>query len=311
MCFCRQHASNPYLFASQSKTGFIDTWKVLQKVEAEAGCVMSLKEGELDWLSSHLGHEVDTHKTYYRLHESFIELAKISRLLMAVDMGQVAKYKGKTMEDIVIDDLKDILDVFNLSEDAEICELDAYGDESDEEGSINLHSCDAIDVLMTIYKTNTGTIPKQQWQVLIYSYPIAVVNSECLDKGDESRESEIAKSDMLNGSSTDSEADPPRHQRRLCKRNRNHERQNDDAAADQETDDEMHPTKKVCTRTRKNKWTEEEKTTIKTASGHLLMKGHCPVYSRIESLQDKKICLQRRSNTQIKSKCHQLINKEY
>ncbi|KAL3890989.1 hypothetical protein ACJMK2_003255 [Sinanodonta woodiana] len=215
---------------------------------------------------------------------------------MAVDMGQVAKYKGKTMEDIVIDDLK---------EDAEICELDAYGDESDEEGSINLHSCDDIDVLMTIYKTNTGTIPKQQWQVLIYSYPIAVVNSECLDKGDESRESDIAKGDMLNGSITDSEADPPRHQRRLCKR----KIMNDDDAADQETDDEMHPTKKVCTR--KNKWTEEEVTTIKTASGHLLMKGHCPGYSRIESLQDKKLCLQRRSKTQIKSKCHQLINTEY
>ena len=51
------------------------------------------------------------------------------------------------------------------------------GDESDKEGEINLHSCDDIDVLMTISETNTGTIPKQQWQVLLYSYPIAVVNS--------------------------------------------------------------------------------------------------------------------------------------
>lgn len=40
---CGVHASNPYFFASQSETGFIDTWQVLQKVAAEAGCVQKSK----------------------------------------------------------------------------------------------------------------------------------------------------------------------------------------------------------------------------------------------------------------------------
>lgn len=61
--------------------------------------------------------------------------------------------------------------------------MGADGDKSDEEGEINLHSCDDTDVLMTISETNTGMIPKQQWQVLFYSYPIAVVNSECIKNG--------------------------------------------------------------------------------------------------------------------------------
>lgn len=40
---CGVHKSNPYFFASQSETVFIDTWQVLQKVAVEAGCVQKSK----------------------------------------------------------------------------------------------------------------------------------------------------------------------------------------------------------------------------------------------------------------------------
>lgn len=65
--------------------------------------VIDLNQGELEWLSNHLGHELQIHKSFYRLHESTIELSKVSRLLMAVDAGQAAKYCGQKLDDINID----------------------------------------------------------------------------------------------------------------------------------------------------------------------------------------------------------------
>lgn len=47
-----------------------------------------------------MGHNIDIHEAVYRLHDSTIELAKISRLLMAVDSGQVGAFAGKKLDDI-------------------------------------------------------------------------------------------------------------------------------------------------------------------------------------------------------------------
>lgn len=57
----------------------------------------------MEWLSNHLGHKVDIHKDIYRQHESTVELAKVSKILLAVEQGKVAKYKGRKLEDIDID----------------------------------------------------------------------------------------------------------------------------------------------------------------------------------------------------------------
>ena len=37
----------------------------------------------------HLGHDIRVHREYYRLQESTLELAKVSRLLLAVNQGNV------------------------------------------------------------------------------------------------------------------------------------------------------------------------------------------------------------------------------
>lgn len=62
--------------------------------------IMHLKPGELEWLGQHLGHTVQIHKENYRLHDSTIEMAKISKLLIALDSGQVNKIQGKSLEQI-------------------------------------------------------------------------------------------------------------------------------------------------------------------------------------------------------------------
>src|SRR5688572_28578433 len=64
--------------------------------------IVSLTSGEMKWLANHLGHDVNILENVYRLQDSTVELAKISRLMMAVDTGQVAQFAGKSLSDIDI-----------------------------------------------------------------------------------------------------------------------------------------------------------------------------------------------------------------
>jgi hypothetical protein len=75
----------------------------LRKYIATITQVLSLEEKELDWLARHLGHDIRIHREYYRLHESTIEIAKISKLLLAVDCGKAGSLKGKSLDEITID----------------------------------------------------------------------------------------------------------------------------------------------------------------------------------------------------------------
>lgn len=55
----------------------------LRKYTATVCQVFNLQEREVDWLARHMGHDVRCHRDFYRLHESAVELTKISRILMA------------------------------------------------------------------------------------------------------------------------------------------------------------------------------------------------------------------------------------
>ena len=57
----------------------------------------------LEWLAKHLGHDLNTHRNFYREQEGVIELTKVSKLLIAVDDGDLAKYRNKKLSDIVVD----------------------------------------------------------------------------------------------------------------------------------------------------------------------------------------------------------------
>ena len=75
----------------------------LRKYIATVSQIVDLTNSELDWLARHLGHDVRVHKDYYWLHEHTIELSKVSRLLLAVDEGNAAKWAGKKLEDIALE----------------------------------------------------------------------------------------------------------------------------------------------------------------------------------------------------------------
>lgn len=72
----------------------------LRKYIATVSQIMNMTENETDWLARHLGHDIRIHREFYRLHESAVELTKISRLLMAIDNGEAYKFHGKKLNEI-------------------------------------------------------------------------------------------------------------------------------------------------------------------------------------------------------------------
>jgi len=71
--------------------------------------LVDLRDNEKEWLSEHLGHTLNVHKSHYRLQEPIIELSHMSRLLIAIELGQCAQFVGKKLSDIFVDG------IFNLS----------------------------------------------------------------------------------------------------------------------------------------------------------------------------------------------------
>lgn len=115
---------NPYVFARPTKRSLepMRAWDCLKKLSTQCepplsnptnitstrmrkyiatiSQVLSLKETEVDWLARHLGHDIRVHRDFYRLHESTIEIAKVSKLLLTVDQGKTGKFAGKTLTEI-------------------------------------------------------------------------------------------------------------------------------------------------------------------------------------------------------------------
>jgi len=62
--------------------------------------LIDLNENEREWLAEHLGHTMGVHKSHYRLQEPIIEMAQLSRLLIAIESGKAAHFVGRKLSDI-------------------------------------------------------------------------------------------------------------------------------------------------------------------------------------------------------------------
>ncbi|KAL3870155.1 hypothetical protein ACJMK2_038238, partial [Sinanodonta woodiana] len=116
---------NPYIFTTHGE-GYISTWQVMQIASKASGCqqpelitssrlrkyiatvaqVIDLSDHELQWLSSHLAHDLKTYKQYYRQQDSTLELTKVSKLLLAAEAGKLGEYTGKKLDDINVEDIE-------------------------------------------------------------------------------------------------------------------------------------------------------------------------------------------------------------
>ena len=62
--------------------------------------VIHLKSQEPTWLSKHLAHNINTHHEFYQQHDAAIEIAKVGRLIMAADAGEMNKFAGMKLSEI-------------------------------------------------------------------------------------------------------------------------------------------------------------------------------------------------------------------
>lgn len=68
------------------------------KIRKQMATVLQLLDmtpAELEWVTEHLGHTADVHKTWYRQEASTIKLTKVATLLMAKHKGVNFKNKRK------------------------------------------------------------------------------------------------------------------------------------------------------------------------------------------------------------------------
>lgn len=50
-----------------------------------------------------LDHNIAVHRKHYRLPESTLQLAKVSKVLLAMEQGRLGDYKGKSLDEIQVD----------------------------------------------------------------------------------------------------------------------------------------------------------------------------------------------------------------
>lgn len=84
-----------------SKPALLTSTK-LRKHVATMSQIMNLKRNELDILASFLGHDILVHRNYYRLPQDSLEMAKVSKILLAMENGNVDKFKGKSLDEICL-----------------------------------------------------------------------------------------------------------------------------------------------------------------------------------------------------------------
>ena len=75
----------------------------LRKHIATLSQILNLKNNELDQLANFLGHDIRVHRDFYRLPEATIEMAKITKLLLAMEKGTLAKFQGMSLDEIEVE----------------------------------------------------------------------------------------------------------------------------------------------------------------------------------------------------------------
>ena len=107
--FARRSSSTPYRssdclrkFALESgaKNPMALTSTKLRKHIGTMSQMLSLRSNELDILANFLGHDINVHREFYRLPEQTLQVAKLSKLLIAVEHGETTNLQGRNLDDI-------------------------------------------------------------------------------------------------------------------------------------------------------------------------------------------------------------------
>lgn len=93
------------------------TSRKLRKQMATLAQLLNLSENSQDLVATFAGHDIRVHRSFYRLPEGTLQIAKVAKLLHCINDGTIGQYKGKSFEEIDFQDTETL----NLESDDE-CE---------------------------------------------------------------------------------------------------------------------------------------------------------------------------------------------
>ncbi|KAI4793452.1 hypothetical protein KUCAC02_032708 [Chaenocephalus aceratus] len=91
----------------------------LRKHVATLSQVLHLKNNELDQVADFRGHDIRVHQDFYRLPVPTTQLAKISKLLLSMEKGQLSSIRGKSLDEIDIEDEISFSDAEDVNSDSD------------------------------------------------------------------------------------------------------------------------------------------------------------------------------------------------
>jgi len=213
------NAQNLFIFARCSGLNSVDPFAAIRKVAECAGTerpelirgtklrkyvatvsqVLDMQSNELGLLCRHMGHSLRVHEDFYRLPAQTLEVAKVSKLLIAVEGGDLAELSGKTLNDLDISDIPDTC-LYSNSDDESVYSSSACGPSATVvDGSDDLCEIDIGERATSkdTVKQNTkrkATVPVPQGNVKRKQYTVNDENSltdETEDNVDEDSDSEV------------------------------------------------------------------------------------------------------------------------
>nr|CAI5839502.1 unnamed protein product [Callosobruchus analis] len=87
----------------------------LRKQIATVLQVMNVNETEIEQFANFMGHTKKTHEEYYRLPHDIFQIAKVSKIRIAINKGKGEQYKGKSLDEIELSDWDDSDTEHNMS----------------------------------------------------------------------------------------------------------------------------------------------------------------------------------------------------
>ena len=72
----------------------------LRKHVATVSQILNLSNHDMETVAEFMGHDLDVHRTFYRLPQETVQVIKMGKLLSAFDNGSVGQYKGMTLDQI-------------------------------------------------------------------------------------------------------------------------------------------------------------------------------------------------------------------
>ncbi|XP_064629185.1 uncharacterized protein LOC135488486 [Lineus longissimus] len=352
------NVNSEYFFGVPGSPSHLAPWKVMNQAAKDADCsrpdlisttrlrkytatvtqIMGLKPGEIEWLSNHLGHTVNVHKDWYRLHESTIEMAKVSKVLIAIENGQAGKFKGKSIDEIQFDEIDLPVDEVNVTDDEEDVDTSAKSEKKADAGSNvkrkeveDYQGDENINVETEACLPNAGTEPqsrkKRKKNVL---KGIDNVNSEM--EAQSKNKSKVSDLDVEDKKSRTSGANArPKQKVKDVNHNYGSDSELDDSDLDEnysasayssslsdsgnETMPIDKPSKKRCITSKQRtstkapvvRWTGDELAAVEKGFKENILNKKVPRKHEVEIVMAKYPVLNRRPYLQIKSKVHYII----